>query len=63
MVLTLAVDWAYVEAAWNAAPGTDPDLGVPTSYYTAVQLLCRAEVVAGARRSMRPGAATVRVPG
>ena len=35
----------YVEAAWNANPGTDPDLGVPTSYYTAVQLLCRAEIV------------------
>ena len=30
---------------WNADPGTDPTYGVPTSYYTAVQLLCRAEVV------------------
>jgi transcriptional regulator len=45
VVLALALDYAYVEAAWNANPGTDPDLGVPTSYYTAVQLLCRAEVV------------------
>ena len=45
VVLTLAADWAYVEAAWNADPGTDPDVGVPTSYYTGVQLLCRAEVV------------------
>ena len=45
VVLALATDYAYVEAAWNANPGTDPDLGVPTSYYTGVQLLCRAEVV------------------
>jgi transcriptional regulator len=45
VVLALAADWAYVEAAWNADPGTDPDVGVPTSYYTGVQLLCRAEVV------------------
>ena len=45
VVLALAADWAYVEAAWNADPGTDPEVGVPTSYYTGVQLLCRAEVV------------------
>jgi transcriptional regulator len=45
VVLSLAGDYAYVEAAWNANPGTDPDRGVPTSYYTAVQLLCSAEVV------------------
>ena len=45
VVVALATDFAYVEAAWNANPGTDPDLGVPTSYYTGVQLLCRAEVV------------------
>jgi transcriptional regulator len=35
----------YVDAATNANPGTDPDLGVPTSYYTALQLHCRAEVI------------------
>jgi transcriptional regulator len=45
VVLALTEDYAYVEAAWNANPGTDPDLGVPTSYYTGVQLLCTAEVV------------------
>lgn len=45
VVLALSTDYAYVEAAWNATPGTDPDLGVPTSYYTAVQLLCTANVV------------------
>ena len=31
VVLALAADYAYVEAAWNADPGTDPDAGVPTS--------------------------------
>jgi transcriptional regulator len=45
VVLALAADYTYVEAAWNADPGTDPAYGVPTSYYTAVQLLCRAEIV------------------
>ncbi len=45
VVLALTADYTYVEAAWNADPGTDPAVGVPTSYYTAVQLLCRAEVV------------------
>ena len=45
VVLSLAGDYAYVEASWNADPGSDPDYGVPTSYYTAVQLLCTAEVV------------------
>ena len=45
VVLALTGDYTYVEAAWNANPGDDPDRGVPTSYYTAVQLLCRAEVV------------------
>jgi transcriptional regulator len=43
VVLTLAADWAYVEAAWNA--DGEPELGVPTSYYAAVQLLGTATVV------------------
>ena len=45
VVLTVALDYAYVEAAWNADEGTPPELGVPTSYYTAVQLRGRADVV------------------
>jgi transcriptional regulator len=45
VVLALAADYTYVEAAWNANSGTDPDLGVPTSYYTGIQLLCIAEIV------------------
>jgi transcriptional regulator len=45
VVLAVATDYVYVEAAWNADPGTDPDLGVQTSYYTGIQLLCTAEIV------------------
>ena len=45
VVLALTGDYTYVEAEWNTEPGSDPTYGVPTSYYTAVQLLCRAEVV------------------
>jgi transcriptional regulator len=30
VVLALAGDYTYVEAAWNANPGTDPAYGVPT---------------------------------
>lgn len=45
VVLAVAADWAYVEAAWNTDAGEDPATGVPTSYYTSVQLLGSAEVV------------------
>ncbi len=45
VVLALTGDYTYVEAAWNADPGSDPAYGVPTSYYTAVQLQCLAEIV------------------
>ncbi|GAA4236914.1 transcriptional regulator [Streptosporangium album] len=46
VLLSLAGDWAYVPGAWKALPGVeDPRMGVPTTYYAAVQLVCRAEVV------------------
>lgn len=45
VVLAIATDYGYVDAATNADPGTDPGLGVPTSYYTALQLRGRAQVV------------------
>lgn len=53
VVLALIADYVYVEAGWNANPDTDPDLGVPTSYYTGLQLLCRAEVVDDQARRRR----------
>ncbi|QIX27539.1 FMN-binding negative transcriptional regulator [Nocardioides sp. JQ2195] len=45
VVMAMTGDYAYVDASMNAGPGTDPDLGVPTSYYTALQLRGRATVV------------------
>ncbi|MEV4243361.1 FMN-binding negative transcriptional regulator [Streptosporangium canum] len=49
VVVSLAGDWSYVPGAWKALPGLeDPRMGVPTTYYAAVQLVCRAEVVGDA---------------
>lgn len=48
VVLSVAENWTYVPGAWRAEPGTDPSLGVPTTYYSAVQLVCHAEIVTGA---------------
>jgi transcriptional regulator len=45
VVLSVAGDWAYVPAAWKAIDGEDPRLGVPTTYYAAVQLIADATVV------------------
>lgn len=45
VLLTVVGDYGYVPSAWNANPGTDPALGVPTSYYASVQLTCTARVV------------------
>jgi transcriptional regulator len=47
VLLSVVGDWAYVPAAWKATADEDPALGVPTSYYAAVQLVGRAEVVSG----------------
>lgn len=45
VVMATTGDYVYVDASMNADPGTAPDLGVPTSYYTALQLRGRATVV------------------
>ncbi|RGA03018.1 FMN-binding negative transcriptional regulator [Microbispora triticiradicis] len=47
VLLSLAGDWAYVRGAWKVLPdsGEDPRLGIPTTYYAAVQLVCHAEIV------------------
>ena len=45
VLFALVLDYTYVEAAWNADGGLPPEHGVPTSYYTAVQFRCTAEVV------------------
>ena len=45
-VLSVAGDWAFVPSAWKAVGGEDPLLGIPTTYYAAVQLRGTARVVA-----------------
>lgn len=47
VVLAVSGDWAYIPAAWKATPGEDPALGIPTSYYAAVQLVCTATLLEG----------------
>ncbi|BCM72197.1 MULTISPECIES: FMN-binding negative transcriptional regulator [Streptomyces] len=45
VVFTVFGDYAFVPGPWRAKAGTSPTDGVPTSYYTAVQFVCRAHVV------------------
>ncbi len=49
VVLSVAGDWAFVPSSWKATDGEDPRVGVPTTYYGAVQLTARAEVIDDAR--------------
>jgi transcriptional regulator len=43
--LTVIGDYAYIPGYWRAKAGTPDEHGVPTSYYTTVQFLCRPTVV------------------
>jgi transcriptional regulator len=45
VVLSIAGDWAYVPAAWKAIGDEDPRMGIPTTYYAAVQLIADATVI------------------
>ena len=45
VVLSVAGEWAYVPAAWKAIGDEDPRLGIPTTYYAAVQLIAQATVL------------------
>src|SRR5690606_15216846 len=45
VVLTVVGDYAFVPGPWRAGGATPPREGVPTSYYTAVQFTCRADIV------------------
>lgn len=47
-VLSVAGDWSYIPGAWKAIGDEDPSLGIPTTYYAAVQLSGAVEVVADA---------------
>lgn len=43
--LVVTGDYAYVPGYWRAAADQPAEDGVPTSYYTSVQLVCRPSVV------------------
>jgi transcriptional regulator len=43
--LTVVGDYAYVPTYWRAKPSDAEEVGVPTSYYTAVQFVCRPTIV------------------
>lgn len=45
VVITVVDDYAYIPTTWRAKAGGPDEDGVPTSYYAAVQLRCRAEIV------------------
>jgi transcriptional regulator len=45
VLLSVAGDWSYIPSAWKAIGDEDPALGIPTTYYAAVQLRCRALVI------------------
>jgi transcriptional regulator len=44
VVLSVAGDWAFVPSDWKAIGDEDPSLGIPTTYYGAVQLVGTATV-------------------
>jgi len=43
-VLSIAGDWAYIPGAWKAIGDEAPSMGIPTTYYGAVQLVGAVEV-------------------
>jgi transcriptional regulator len=53
VMLSVTGDWVFVPSSWKALPGEDPRLGIPTTYYAAVQLAAVAEIVDGTMRSRR----------
>jgi transcriptional regulator len=44
VLLSVAGDWAFIPSAWKAIGDEDPRLGIPTTYYAAVQLTGTATV-------------------
>jgi len=44
VLLSVADDWAFVPSSWKAIGDEDPALGIPTTYYGAVQLSGTATV-------------------
>jgi len=44
VLLSVAGDWAFIPSSWKAVADEDPALGIPTTYYGAVQLTGTATV-------------------
>jgi transcriptional regulator len=44
VLLSVAGDWAFIPSTWKAIGEEDPRLGIPTTYYAAVQLTGKATV-------------------
>jgi transcriptional regulator len=44
VLLSVADDWAFIPSSWKAIDDEDPALGIPTTYYGAVQLVGQARV-------------------
>jgi transcriptional regulator len=44
VLLSVAADWAFIPSSWKAIGDEDPTLGIPTTYYGAVQLAGTATV-------------------
>ncbi|MET7981829.1 FMN-binding negative transcriptional regulator [Streptomyces sp. NPDC005281] len=45
VTFTVTGDYAFIPGPWRAKPDVPPTDGVPTSYYAAVQFICRATVI------------------
>ena len=44
VLLSVADDWAFIPSSWKVIGDEDPALGIPTTYYGAVQLAGTATV-------------------
>jgi transcriptional regulator len=44
VLLSVAGDWSFIPSSWKAVGEEDPALGIPTTYYAAVQLTGTATV-------------------
>jgi transcriptional regulator len=45
VLVCVAGDWAFIPSSWKALDGEDPALGIPTTYYGAVELVGTATVI------------------
>jgi transcriptional regulator len=45
VLMSVVDDYAFIPSMWREDAGGPDEDGVPTSYYSAVQLACRAEIV------------------